>query len=72
MITQNSPINKKGTLNFDIGRWVSEDLMIEYVSNVYCNHKWYWPSYYCNDTYITEHSNKTSQNNKATNPQMVR
>ena len=49
---------QKGTLNFDIGRRISEEHVIDQVSNVYYNNKGYWPSDYCNDTDITENGNR--------------
>ena len=49
---------QKDTLNFDIGRRILEEDVIDQVSNVYYERNGYWPSSYCNETDIMVNANR--------------
>ena len=49
---------QKATLNYDIGRRISEEDVIDQASNVYFQQKGYWPSKYCNETDIMMNANR--------------
>lgn len=54
---------QKDTLNFDIGRCISEEGVINQVSNVYFQRNGYWPSSYCNETDIMDNANRIQPRN---------
>ena len=54
---------QKDTLNFDIGRRISEEDVIDQVSNVYFQRNGFWPSSYCNETDIMDNANRIQPRN---------
>ena len=55
----------KPTFNFDIGRRISEEDLIDNASNVFQQNKGYWPSEFCNDTDIAGNAERNNHNNVA-------
>ena len=49
---------QKGTLNYDIGRRISEEDVIDQVSNVYYQRNGYWPSSFCNEMDIMHNAKR--------------
>ena len=49
---------QKDTLNFDIGRRISEEDVVDQVSTVYHNNMGSWPSSFCNETDIALNANR--------------
>ena len=49
---------QKDTLNFDIGRRISEEDVVDQVSSVYHNNMGSWPSTFCNETDIALNANR--------------
>ena len=56
---------RKLTFNFDIGRRISEEDVIDSASNIFQQNKGYWPSEFCNDTDIAVDANRNSNDNSA-------
>ena len=56
---------QKPTFNFDIGRRISEEDLIDNASNVFQQNKGYWPSEFCNDTDIAGNAERNNHNNVA-------
>ena len=54
---------QKVAFNFDIGRRISEEDIINNISNILQQNKDYWPSEYCNDTDIAANINMIQTNN---------
>ena len=58
---------RKLTFNFDIGRRISEEDVIDSASNIFQQNKGYWPSEFCNDTDIAIDANRNNNDNCAIN-----
>ena len=57
---------QKGAFNFDIDRRISEEDILDNVSNVFQQNKGYWPSELCNDTDIAQNANRIQSNTSRT------
>ena len=49
---------QKGAFNFDIGRRICEEDLIDNASSIFQRNKGYWPSEFCNDTDISLDANR--------------
>ena len=58
---------QKVAFNFDIGRRISEEDIIDNASNIFQRNKGYWPSEYCNDTDIAANANRIQTTNSRAN-----
>ena len=56
---------RKLTFNFDIGRRISEEDVIDNASNIFQQNRGYWPSEFCNDTDIAVDANRNNNDNSA-------
>ena len=54
---------QKVAINFDIGRRISEEDLIDNASIIFESNKGYWPSEYCNDTDIAVNANRIQNEN---------
>ena len=57
---------QKGAINFDIGRRISEEDLIDNASVLFKGNKGYWPSEFCNDTDIALNANRIQNYNVKT------
>ena len=66
-INDNAEITNKRklTFNFDIGRRISEEDVIDNASNIFQQNRGYWPSEFCNDTDIAVDASKNNNDNSA-------
>ena len=53
---------QKNTFNFDIGRRIPEEYIVDDISKVYCQNVGYWPSTYFNETDIMLNANRIQTN----------
>ena len=56
---------QKLTFNFNIGRRISEEDVIDNASNIFQQNKGYWPSEFCNDTDIAVNAERNNKYNVA-------
>ena len=54
---------QKGAINFDIGRRISEEDLIDNASVLFKGNKGYWSSEFCNDTDIAVNANRIQNEN---------
>ena len=69
IIKDNAKLTRKQKVafNFDIGRRISEEDIIDNASNIFQRNKGYWPSEYCNDTDIAANANRIQTTNSRAN-----
>ena len=53
---------QKDALNFDIGRIIAEEDIVDEISTVYYQHVGYWSSTYCNEHDIILNTNRIQKN----------